>query len=64
MVELVSISEAARRLGHDFRTVRKVVAFAEPKVVTRTGKLYNLDEIRHLINRSDRAQKMMALRKI
>jgi hypothetical protein len=46
---LVSISEAARQLGHDFRTIRKVADLAEVKVATNTGNLYDLSELRHLI---------------
>jgi hypothetical protein len=46
---LVSISEAARQLGHDFRTIRKVADLAEVKVVTNTGNLYDLSELRHLL---------------
>jgi hypothetical protein len=46
---LVSISEAARQLGHDWRTVQQVAKLAEVKVITNTGGLYSLDEIRHLL---------------
>lgn len=49
MTHLVSISEAARQLGRDFRTIRQVVDLAEVKVATNTGNLYSLDEIRHLL---------------
>jgi predicted transcriptional regulator len=45
MVELVSISEAARRTGRDFRTVHKIIHLAEVKVSTRTGNLYDLNQI-------------------
>jgi hypothetical protein len=49
MQHLVSISEAARQLGHDWRTIRQVAELAEAKVVTKTGNLYSLDELRHLL---------------
>jgi hypothetical protein len=49
MTHLVSIAEASRQLGHDPRTIRKVVGMAEARVVTRIGALYSLDELRHLL---------------
>jgi hypothetical protein len=66
MIELVSISEAARRTGRDFRTVHKIIHLAEIKVTTRTGNLYDLNQISALLNhntgtRTDRATKMVAL---
>ena len=57
MIELVSISEAARQLGRDFRTVRKVINLARPKVTTRTGNLYDLEEIRYLLTIRNRNRK-------
>jgi hypothetical protein len=48
--ELVSISEAARRTGRDFRTVNKIIHLAQVWVVTRTGNLYDLNEIQALLN--------------
>jgi hypothetical protein len=49
MQHLVSISEAARQLGHDWRTIRQVAVLAEVKAVTKTGNLYDLSDIRHLL---------------
>jgi hypothetical protein len=46
---LVSIAEAARQLGHDWRTVAKVAQLADIKVITKTGNLYSLDDLRHLL---------------
>lgn len=46
---LVSIAEASRQLGHDWRTIKKVADLAEVKVMTNTGGLYDLSELRHLI---------------
>ena len=64
MVELVSISEAARRTGRDFRTVHKIIHLAEVKVTTRTGNLYDLNQIQALLNhnstRAERATRMVA----
>lgn len=51
-MDLVSISEAARRLGRDPRTVRKITDLAEIKVKTRTGNLYDLAELEALIKRA------------
>ena len=64
MIELVSISEAARRTGRDFRTIRKIIDLATVQVTTRTGNLYDLNEIRELIHgnttRASRATRMVA----
>jgi hypothetical protein len=65
MIELESISEAARRTGRDFRTVHKIIHLADVKVTTRTGNLYDLNEIRNLLNHNGptktvRATKMVA----
>ena len=46
---LVSIRQAAEKLGHDPRTIAKIAQLAEPRVVTRTGRLFDLAELRHLL---------------
>jgi hypothetical protein len=64
MQELVSISEAARRLGRDFRTVKKFADKIEPLVMTRTGGLYDLRELEKLngpVTRNQASLKMIAL---
>ena len=47
--QLCSISEAARQLGHDRRTIKQITDLAEPKVITNHGPLYSLDDIRNLL---------------
>jgi len=66
MVELVSLSEAARRLGRDFRTVKKMASHVKPVVQTRTGALYDLHELEKFnrpATRQQRANRMVALSK-
>jgi hypothetical protein len=46
---LVSISEASRLIGHDRRTIAKIAHLADIKVMTRTGALYDLAELRHVL---------------
>lgn len=68
---LVSLTDAAKKLGHDRRTLAKMAPMVEVRAVTRVGNLYSLDDLRHALfvhapqlrrtTRADSADRMITL---
>ncbi|MFY9983496.1 MAG: hypothetical protein WAK31_02010 [Chthoniobacterales bacterium] len=47
--QLVSISEAARRLNRDFKTVHRLINLVTPAATTSLGNLYEFEDVKRAV---------------